>query len=120
MNCPDCNKEMSKHDPKKRITWFCHGCKNTYSECTDGTLIIEYIECEKMNSIKDKSQICGEFLNFLRSKYSIIDNKEAFENNFIPFGYSSPIDIEKLLAEFFGINLEEVEREKRLILKNLR
>ena len=79
----------------------------------------KYPELERMANVKEKSQLCGDFLKWLQTKYRFIGVREGFENGHIPFGYSCHINIEELLAEYFDIDLEEVEKEKRLMLKNL-
>jgi hypothetical protein len=48
------------------------------------------------------------------------DKKSKFETANIPFGFDSFIDIEKLLAEYFGIDLVEAEKERLQILSDLR
>lgn len=56
---------------------------------------------DRMLEIQEQSELCGEFL-FLY-KYAV------FESDYI--------NKEKLLAEFFGIDLEEAEREKEQLLQ---
>lgn len=75
---------------------------------------------QKMYEVKEESELCGNFLEWLRSKYDMIDKSEPQEKSFIPIGYSSYIDIEKLLAEYFDIDLDEVEREKEELINELK
>ena len=72
---------------------------------------------DKMLEIKDQSQICGEFLDFLKAKYDMFDRKITREDPFYPLGSSDYINNERLLAEFFGIDLEQAEKEKQMILE---
>jgi hypothetical protein len=79
----------------------------------------KYPECEKMVAIKDKSQAIGEFLEWLQNIKEmticqLIDGEDEME-------YSPTyLNTEKLLAEFFNIDLDKVEEEKRQMLKELR
>lgn len=68
--------------------------------------------------VKEDSQLCGEFLEWLMSKYYVIDKKESQEQLYL-YPASSYINIEKLLAEFFGVDLSVAESEKQQILKEL-
>ncbi len=61
-------------------------------------------ECDKLYKVKDESQTIGEFLDWLQEEHEI----------FLPFS------ITDLLAEYFEIDLKEVERERRAILDELR
>jgi len=73
--------------------------------------------CDRMLVVKDKSQLCGEFLEWLESRYTLcIPGKKYPANHRYDLAH---IDVEELLAEFFNIDLEEVEREKRALLKQL-
>jgi hypothetical protein len=84
-------------------------------------------ECDKLLAVKDKSQVVGEFLDWLRDEkkvvlsiYSTAEDEERGrrhpEERLTPF-YDNT---EKMLAEFFEINLAKVERERRAILDALR
>ena len=83
----------------------------------------EYPECEKQAKIKDKAQVCGEFLEYLRSHGYVLavwQHRGAPE----PGGYDELIptreSIEHLLAGFFEINLAKVEQECRAMLDEIR
>jgi len=75
-----------------------------------------YPECEKIAAVQDKSNVLGEFLDFLDSKgielakYGGLGGEELY-----------PIypGKEQLLADFFGIDLVKVEQERRAILADL-
>lgn len=75
---------------------------------------------DRMLEIQEQSQLCGEFLEWLQSKYSMFDKDQSRENPFINvMGTSDYINTEKLLAEFFDIDLNEAEREKQGLLSTL-
>lgn len=101
-------------------------------------------ELKKMEEVREKSQEIGEFIQWLfdTKKYRIAkyltdeeyeseDNVsyvdglyevEQFKRHQIGKEELMPIhiDIEKLLAEYFEINLAKVEEERRAILKEIR
>lgn len=73
-----------------------------------------YPECKKMAAVKNESQAIGSFLDWLEGEDLFICNLEKEEYR--------PIHttIEKLLAEYFEIDLDKVEEERRQILDELR
>jgi hypothetical protein len=73
---------------------------------------------DKMLEIKEQSQLCGEFLEWLQGKYAMFELKTPRDDPFYR-GTGDYINSEKLLAEFFGIDLEEAEEEKDALLKSL-
>ena len=80
----------------------------------------KYPECEKLASAHEESQVLGEFLEWLKRKYYICnfveESDEVEEACFYPTHHS----IEKLLAEYFNIDLDKVEEERRQILDEIR
>lgn len=88
-------------------------------------------ECEKMRAVKDKGQAIGEFLEWLQGKGVHLATHHEHDDScltkegvrvcgicegaLVPWSYST----ERLLAEFFNINLDEVEAEKRALLDAL-
>ena len=66
----------------------------------------KYPEHIKLDEVKEQSQVCGEFYEWLEKKHIIRPRN------------SKPI--ERLLAEFFEIDLDKLEREKRDMLEDLR
>lgn len=74
---------------------------------------------DRMVEIQEQSQLCGEFLEWLQNKYTMFDKKIKRESPFMDVMRDTGdyINIEKILAEFFGIDLEEAEREKELLLE---
>lgn len=73
---------------------------------------------DKMIEIQEQSQLCGEFLDWFLCKYTVFDRNQKRENPFTNvMGNGDYIDKEKLLAEFFDIDLDEAEREKDMLLQ---
>ncbi|KKN91260.1 hypothetical protein LCGC14_0221280 [marine sediment metagenome] len=82
----------------------------------------KYPECEKMAAVKDKSQTIGEFIHWLfNEKECVIAHYDPYEDD---RGGDTLVlvqkNIETWLAEFFKINLDKVEKEKRQMLKEIR
>lgn len=83
-----------------------------------------YPEHQKLQAIKDKSQAIGEFLDWLTSvkNYRIAKwikyNEEDPESDSTLQPACYPI--ERLLAEYFGINQNKLEQEKRAMLDTIR
>lgn len=73
-------------------------------------------ELEKMKAVQPKSQVIGEFLEWLTGEKGVTLAKYDKDNRLMP----THDHAEKLLAEFFEIDLVKVEREKRMILENIR
>ena len=87
-------------------------------------------ECEKLKAIQDKSQIIGEFLEWLgvEKRYFLakesertVNTSESLSGKSYQVTEITPIrdSREHLLAEFFNIDLTVVEQEKRALLKSL-
>lgn len=75
-----------------------------------------YPEHEKLKLVKDQSQICGEFLDWLNEEKDLILAKLDEYDDLMPFHIST----QKLLAEFFEIDLAVLEDEKDQMLTALR
>ncbi len=99
-------------------------------------------ELDRLGAVKDKSQAIGEFIDWLTSEKKVHlgsphehgptcrgwdegrdryaprgeDRCECSTGEFIPLNTS----IEKLLAEFFEIDLKKVEKERQAILDHIR
>jgi len=86
-------------------------------------------ECDKMNAVREKSQVIGEFIEWLQSGeasekeepivlayYPTQRTSNEVDAHLHPCSYT----IETLLAKYFDIDLDKVEKEKRLILEKLR
>lgn len=74
---------------------------------------------DRMLEIQEQSQLCGEFLEWLQSKYTMYDKKIKRESPFMDVMRDTGdyINTEKLLAEFFDIDLGEADKEKSLLLE---
>ena len=88
-------------------------------------------ECDKMLAVKDKSQAIGEFITWLREKGVVLAEyhehtdacgsiswPECGIHSVQPVAYH--YDIEQLLVEYFEIDMNKVDQEKRAILEDLR
>ena len=76
---------------------------------------IKTSECDKMLKVASDSQKIGEFLEWLQNEREITlceENGDEF--------YPARIPIERLLAEYFEIDLDKVEAERSAILGGLR
>lgn len=72
----------------------------------------------RMLEIQEQSQLCGEFLDWFLHRYTVFDKRQSRETPFANvMSNSDYINKEKLLAEFFGIDLDEAEREKEQLLQ---
>jgi hypothetical protein len=87
----------------------------------------KYPECEKFQAVREQANQIGEFIDFLRyeKKYTLAkwyklededDDEEEIEQKLMP---EFP-DMEKLLAEYFDIDLKKLEEEKRVMLEECR
>lgn len=75
---------------------------------------------DEMVEIQEQSQLCGEFLDWFLRKYTVFDRKQKRESPYANvMGNGDYINKEKLLAEFFNIDLDEAEREKDMLLQSL-
>ena len=76
---------------------------------------------DRMVEIQEQSQLCGEFLEWLQSKYTMFDKKIKRESPFMDVMRDNGdyINTEKLLAEFFGIDLDEANKEKSILLRTI-
>lgn len=73
---------------------------------------------DRMFAVKELSETCGDFLEWLMHRYDIFDPKVPRETlGYI--GHGDYINKEQVLADFFSIDLEEAEKEKEMILRNL-
>jgi hypothetical protein len=84
-------------------------------------------ECDKIRVVHEKSQLIGEFLDWLSSQNIILAKDSALMEKCGECGEEFPVgylphreSIEQLLARFFNIDLDEAEDERRKILEDLR
>lgn len=75
-------------------------------------------ELDKILEIREQSQICGEFLEFLQKNYAMFDLKVPRKEPFYQ-GAGDYINTEKVLAEFFGIDLDIAEKERKMLLNKV-
>ena len=80
-------------------------------------MISKYPECEKMAAVKDKSQVIGEFLEWAGETQGL--HMCANNTNCDRYTLVS-MTREVLLAKFFDIDLNKVEKERRQMLDELR
>ena len=83
----------------------------------------KYPECEKLSQVRDKSQVIGEFLDWLvcEKEISLVRFTDRDTDDPDDPGYEFiNTSIERLLAEFFEIDLNKVEKEKCTMLGELR
>ena len=75
----------------------------------------QYPEHEKLHAVREQSQAIGEFLEWVNTEKGWMLGVYEGERMY-PASYS----INALLAEFFGIDPDLLEREKRAMLESLR
>ena len=69
---------------------------------------------------QEQSELFGEFLDWFLHKYAVFERRQKRESPFVnPDGASDYINKERLLVEFFDIDLDEAEMEREHILKSL-
>jgi hypothetical protein len=66
---------------------------------------------------RSQLQTCGEFLEFIKGRFVLCVHPALGRE-----GLHRParINEEKILAEFFGVDLDALDREKRAILESIR
>ena len=72
-------------------------------------------ECERLKDVAPVSQKIGEFVDWLQTEKKFIICEE-YEDGGITTNESAYLNMEKLLAEFFEINMDKVEKERRALL----
>ena len=70
-------------------------------------------ECEKLSAVADESNNIGDFLDWLDNKGFLFCKYDKYEESYYP---TYP-DTQKLLAEYFNIDLNKVEQERRALLQ---
>lgn len=71
--------------------------------------------CDKMLAVQDESHALSEFLDWL-DEHNLAICTTIVVNNSQPRWVPTPRSPSDLLADYFGIDLAEVEREKRAII----
>lgn len=75
---------------------------------------------EKIKAIQRESELFGKFLDWLLQKYTVFDRKQVRDSPFADvMGAGDYINKERLLAEFFDIDLDAANKERELLLKSL-
>jgi len=75
-------------------------------------------ECDKLLAVSKNSQIIGEFLDWLQNNDVVLSKWDVgkYEDTLYPIRQS----IESLLAEYFEVDLNKVEKERRALLSGIR
>jgi hypothetical protein len=79
----------------------------------------KYPECDKMIAVSKESQAIGNFLEWLGEQGILLaeyGTERYHRDQLMP----KHISIEKLLAEYFEIDLDKVETERRAMLDDFR
>ncbi len=81
----------------------------------------EYPECDKLLAAQERSQACGDFIEWLRDEKKLV-LCEQIPRRGLPTVYRPAFNIttEQILAEFFGIDSKKLEKERRAMLGALR
>lgn len=88
----------------------------------------KYPESEKLLEVKEQSQEIGEFLTWLKSKVALAtweENEDEDTNDYLPEllypvgKYSGDNGTQRLLAEYFGIDLDKLDAERMQMIKEL-
>ena len=75
---------------------------------------------EKIKAIQRESELFGKFLDWLLQRYTVFDRKQVRDSPFADvMGAGDYINKERLLAEFFDIDLDAANKERELLLKSL-
>ncbi len=77
---------------------------------------MEYTEHEKIESVKKESEVIGEFLDWLRQSEEIHFVKRITGKHFPEDHRFERFSVEQILAEYFDIDLNKIESEKRQML----
>ena len=85
----------------------------------------QYPECEKLASVSKESNKIGQFMDWLiNEKGYELGRWEDIENVELDVTYEglNPVNlnIESILAEYYNIDMNKVEKERQQILEDLR
>lgn len=82
----------------------------------------QYPEHHKLGAISDKSQAIYDFLEWVRGEHGLLLASYATSSSPLEQGrlFPSQHSVRRLLAEFFEIDEEKIEQEKRAMLEGLR
>lgn len=96
----------------RTVKWYLRARKEKFMEEIKTPVL------DRMEELKEKSQTCGEFLEWLQGKYAIF-RKDETKTEPIYTGVGDFVDTEKILAEFFRIDLKEAEKEKEQLMRSV-
>lgn len=74
---------------------------------------------DRMKAVRERTQAIGEFLEWLQSRGYVLCSRTEGECPDIPY-LPAAKSTEELLAEYFGIDLDAAERERRAVLEWVR
>jgi hypothetical protein len=74
---------------------------------------------DRMKAVRERSQAIGGFLEWLQSRGYVLCFRAEGQHPGIPY-LPAVKSIEELLAEYFGIDLDAAERERRAVLEWVR
>lgn len=77
--------------------------------------VVDTTECSRMVAVSAESQKLGDFLAWLRDEQGLELCAMDRRGNYTADGRR----IEELLADYYGIDLDQVERERRALLDGL-
>lgn len=86
---------------------------------TDTTDDTGYPACEKLAEVAPKSQAIGEFIDWLEDTHGIVLATRDQETDEL-YEISKRPRLEPLLAEYFGVDMTQVEMERRQMIESLR
>lgn len=121
--CPNCNNGTLEKHPEMADVYVCRGECGAFFRGPLKNPTVKFSECDRMHAVKDKSQVIGEFLEWLLSKetkYVIAEHLTYEDGEEMDLWAPANINIESLLAQYFKIDLKKVEKEKRAILDKIR
>lgn len=76
---------------------------------------MKYPECEKLQAVSEKSQCISEFIEWLETTKNV-----QLSQNVDDYYRWLDTPIDQLTAEFFNIDLNKVERERKHMLERCR
>jgi hypothetical protein len=80
----------------------------------------ECLECEKLAAVSEESNKIGAFLDYLRMNGYVLAKWGDTREEYCLEMHLSDVNINHLLAEYYDIDLDKVEKERKSLLKWLR
>jgi len=82
--------------------------------------VAPYPEHDKLSAVRERSQAIGEFIEWLPSKglhlAEFVEDSDPLNDGVLMLAHRPIVE---LLAEFFEIDLNKIEQEKRAMLSSL-